>query len=64
MSNEIERLSDPGLPEHQHRATDIDPVAEKKAERQVALYFALSAVGTIVFVYSYIFVPITSFVFV
>ena len=28
MSNEIDRLSDPGLPEHQHRTTDIDPVAE------------------------------------
>ncbi len=64
MSNEIDRLSDPGLPEHQHRATDVDPIAEKKAERQVALYFVLSAVGTIVFIYSYIFVPLTSFVFI
>jgi ubiquinol-cytochrome c reductase iron-sulfur subunit len=64
MSNEIDRLSDPGLPQHQHRTTDIDPVAEKKAERQVALYFVFSALGTILFIYSYIFVPLTSFVFV
>ncbi len=63
MSHEIEPISDPGLPDHVHRAADTNPVAEKKAERQVAILFLLSAVGTILFIASYIFIPTTEFIF-
>jgi ubiquinol-cytochrome c reductase iron-sulfur subunit len=46
--------ANPGLPEHQWRPTDVDPKAEKRAERQVAMFFGLSAVCTILFVVSYV----------
>ena len=38
-----EPIANPGLPEHLPRPTDIDPAAEKRAERQVATLFGLSA---------------------
>lgn len=63
MKNELEPLSDPGLPEHVHRKSDVDPRAAKKAERQVAILFALSALGTILFIYSYIFIPEDALIF-
>ena len=63
MSNELQKFSDPGLPEHIHRKADTDPAAAKKAERQVAILFALSAIGTIVLIGSYIFVKPNKFVF-
>ncbi|MBU6163534.1 MAG: Rieske (2Fe-2S) protein [Actinomycetales bacterium] len=67
MNNEnsgaIEKLSDPGLPEHIHRKTDVDPRAAKKAERQVSILFALSAFGTLLFIYSYIWIPEDTFIF-
>ena len=47
-------LPDPGLPEHVWRPTDVDPKAEKRAERQVATLFALSAICTVLFVVFYI----------
>ena len=37
------RSPNPGLPEHLPRPTDVDPAAEKRAERQVATLFGLSA---------------------
>jgi ubiquinol-cytochrome c reductase iron-sulfur subunit len=43
----------PGLPEHQWRPTDVDPKAEKRAERQVATMFGLSSICTILLVVSY-----------
>lgn len=46
-------ISDPGLPEHTWRPTDVDPAKEKRAERQVAALFGLSAVFTVLFVVSY-----------
>ena len=55
--NELEPLRDPGIPEHVHRKADVDPLAAKKAERQVAILFAFSVVGTILFIYSYIWIP-------
>ena len=64
MSEITPRLSDPGLPEHVHRKSDTDPVAAKKAERQVAILFLLSALGTIFFVYSYIWIKPDRFVFI
>ena len=67
MSNEnkgeLAPLSDPGLPEHVHRKTDIDPKAAAKAERQVAILFGLSALGTVLFIYSYIFIPEDTLIF-
>lgn len=63
MSQEIERLADPGLPEHVHRKADSDPDAAKRAERQVAILFTLSALGTILFIASYIYIPLDIFVF-
>ena len=64
MSNELEPLADPGLPEHIHRKADIDPIAAKRAERQVAVLFSLSAVGTLLFIYSFFFVSEDLFIFV
>ncbi|GAA2001100.1 MULTISPECIES: ubiquinol-cytochrome c reductase iron-sulfur subunit [Nocardioides] len=49
-----EPLANPGLPEHTWRPTDVDPKAEKRAERQVAVLFGLSAVCTVLFVVGYI----------
>ena len=63
MSNELTPLSDPGLPAHVHRKSDTDPVAEKRAEQQVAVLFASSAFGTVLFIYSYLFIDTESFVF-
>lgn len=63
MSKELEPLIDPGLPEHIHRKADIDPIAAKRAERQVALLFSLSAFGTILFIYSFFFIKDDVFIF-
>lgn len=49
-----EPIANPGLPEHQWRPTDVDEKAEKRAERQVATMFGLSAVCTVLFVVSYL----------
>lgn len=43
----------PGLPPHEHRAADVDPRAERRAERLVAAMFVLSILGTVLFVASY-----------
>ena len=64
MSNEIQKFQDPGLPEHVHRKTDVDPKAADRAERQVAILFVLSAVFTVVAIYAYIFIPDNLFFFV
>jgi ubiquinol-cytochrome c reductase iron-sulfur subunit len=50
---EAEPIANPGLPEHLPRPTDIDPVAEKRAERQVATLFGLSALFAVLFCVSY-----------
>jgi len=63
MSRELEPLSDPGLPEHIHRKADHDPRAAKKAERQVAILFSFSAIGTILFIYSYVAIDTSTFIF-
>ena len=38
-----EPIPNPGLPEHLPRPTDVDPAAARRAERQVATLFGLSA---------------------
>jgi ubiquinol-cytochrome c reductase iron-sulfur subunit len=45
--------ANPGLPEHTWRPTDVDPAAEKRAERQVATLFLLSALCTLLLLVSY-----------
>ncbi len=46
-----------GLPEHQPRRSDVDPRAAKRAERQVALLFGVSALMTVAFVVAYVAFP-------
>jgi len=46
-------VSDPGLPVHVPRPTDVDPAAEKRAERQISTLFALSTVMAILFCVAY-----------
>jgi ubiquinol-cytochrome c reductase iron-sulfur subunit len=48
-----EPIDNPGLPAHEPRVTDADPVQEKRAERQVATMFGLAAVFSILFVVAY-----------
>lgn len=64
MANDLEAINDPGIPAHVHRKADSDPLAAKKAERQVAILFALSAIGTILFIVSYVAIPEDIFVFI
>ena len=64
MSNEIEAIKDPGLPAHVHRKADTDPKAAKRAERQVATMFLLSALGTVLLIFSFFFIPEDVFFFV
>jgi ubiquinol-cytochrome c reductase iron-sulfur subunit len=64
MSNEIELIKDPGLPAHQHRRTDSDEKYAKIAERQVAILFMLSVAGTLLLIYSYIFIDTDTFIFI
>ena len=64
MSKELEPLADPGLPEHVHRKADIDPIAAKRAERQVAVLFSLSAAGTLLFIYSFFLIKEDLFIFI
>ena len=63
-SRDIELIKDPGLPEHVHRRTDTDPKAAQRAERQIAILFSLSALGTLLLIYSYIFISDETFIFI
>ena len=51
--NEVEKFQDPGIPPHRLRLADTDPKAAKRAERQVALLFGSSVVGTLIFLVAY-----------
>ena len=64
MSNEIEAIKDPGLPAHVHRKADTYPKAAQRAERQVATMFLVSALGTVLLIFSFFFIPEDVFVFV
>jgi ubiquinol-cytochrome c reductase iron-sulfur subunit len=50
------------LPPHRPRTTDTDPRAARRAERQVAAMFGLSALCTIGFVVAYFAIPTSTFV--
>ena len=47
-------IANPGLPAHTWRPTDVDPRAEKRAERQVATLFVLSMLCAVLFVVAYV----------
>ncbi|MGZ4614770.1 MAG: cytochrome bc1 complex Rieske iron-sulfur subunit [Actinomycetes bacterium] len=47
------QFSDPGLPAHAYRRSDIDPKAAKRREREVAALFGLSTLGTLLFIVAY-----------
>jgi ubiquinol-cytochrome c reductase iron-sulfur subunit len=64
MSNQLEPIKDPGLPAHVHRRADLDEKYAKRAETQVAILFLLSALGTVLLIVSYVFIPQDLFVFV
>jgi ubiquinol-cytochrome c reductase iron-sulfur subunit len=64
MSNEIEAIKDPGLPAHVARKADTDPKAANRAERQVATMFLVSALGTVLLIFSFFFIPDDVFVFI
>lgn len=59
----IQPVQDPGLPTHVHRKADADPVAAKRAERQVAILFLISALGTLLFIYAYVGIPQEELIF-
>lgn len=60
----IEKFTDPGLPEHQHRLTDTSEKHAKRAERQVAILFLFSALGTIGTISSYLFIKSGTSIFI
>jgi ubiquinol-cytochrome c reductase iron-sulfur subunit len=64
MSSQLEPIKDPGLPAHVHRKTDTYPKAADRAERQVAAMFGISALGTVLLIVSYVFIPDDIFIFI
>ena len=50
---EADPIANPGLAPHTPRPTDVDPAAEKRAERQVATMFVLAAVCALLFCVAY-----------
>ena len=48
-----EPIPNPGLPPHEYRPTDVDPHAEKRAERQVAALFGVATIALLGFFVSY-----------
>ncbi|MEG9248271.1 Rieske 2Fe-2S domain-containing protein [Arthrobacter sp. Soc17.1.1.1] len=55
---ELDQFENPGLPPHRPRLADRDRRAEKRAERQVALLFLVSILGTLLFFVGYFFIPL------
>ena len=58
------RFPNPGLPAHHHRMGDTDPIAARRAERQVATLFLISMVATVGFIVAYFTVSDTETIFV
>ncbi len=48
-----DRYQNPGLPAHVYRRSDIDPKAATRREREVATFFGLSTLGTLLFIVAY-----------
>lgn len=51
-------VANPGFPPHRPRVTDLDPRADKRAERTVYTLFYLSVVGSIFAIAAYMIFPI------
>jgi len=52
--SELERrFANPGLAPHAYRRSDIDPKAAKRREREVAMMFGVSTLGTLLFIVAY-----------
>lgn len=64
MSNELVPTDNSVAPQHAPRATDINPASEKRAEQQIAILFGLSGVGSLLLIYSYIYVASDVFIFI
>ncbi len=52
-------FQDPGLPYHRPRRADVDPKADRRAERQVAALFGLSIIGTVLAIGAYLAIDMT-----
>lgn len=55
---DVQKFQNPGLPPHRPRLADRDPRAEKRAERQVAILFLVSIIGTVLFFVGYFLIPL------
>jgi ubiquinol-cytochrome c reductase iron-sulfur subunit len=53
-------FENPGEPPHRARRTDIDPKKQRLAERQVATFFYVSIIGSVLSVAAYVAFPINS----
>ncbi|WP_405216640.1 Rieske 2Fe-2S domain-containing protein [Agrococcus sp. Ld7] len=51
-------FSNPGLPPHRPRQTDLHPHKERRAERQVVAWFLVSVLGSVLAIVAYLTVPI------
>ena len=58
VSADGDPVHDPGLPPHDPRPTDVDPVLERRAERQIAGMFGLATLLVILSCVAYLWVPI------
>jgi ubiquinol-cytochrome c reductase iron-sulfur subunit len=58
------RFENPGLPAHHHRMGDTDPIAARRAERQVAAMFGISMVATVAFIVAYFAVKDSETIFI
>jgi ubiquinol-cytochrome c reductase iron-sulfur subunit len=48
-----DRYENPGLPAHVYRRSDTDPKTAVRREREVATFFGLSTLGTVLFIVAY-----------
>ena len=53
VHHEADPIADPGLAPHTWRPTDVDPKAEKRAERQIAAMFIAAMIFAVLFVVAY-----------
>ena len=53
VRHEADPIADPGLAPHTWRPTDVDPKAEKRAERQIAGMFIAAMISAVLFVVAY-----------
>jgi len=64
VSKELVPTDESIAPAHAPRSTDINPKAEKRAEQQIAILFGLSGFGSLLLIYSYVFVTKDVFIFI